>query len=509
MKLMGVGCGCSPTPQPPLFGDRGLLMNKSEQQGIRFDRVPPQDIDAERALLGAMIEPIGTPETIKKAMINGVVPEMFYKESHRDICTTIYNLYDKNIPVDLVTLAKELEDNDLLEKVRGVPYLDELLDSTPTSTNILYYASIVKEYALTRKAIDASVRLYNKLFDYGAYSESIVKQYSTELLNIKNFYGKGIEKKYGYTAKEIAEMDIPEPLWIVRNYIPEGLTLIAGAPKIGKSWMTLQLALATAQPKETGIFLGVLPLESSGDVLYLALEDSVRRIKSRLYKLCRDENFPPRLEVWTEIPKLEKGGLGRMEYWIESKQDPKLIVIDVFEKIRDRDISKYKSAYTEDYEDLGKIKELADRTGISIVVVEHRRKMQADDILDSISGSVGKQGAPDGLLIIRRARREKIGSLFRTGKDYDEDDEMAIQLDIDSGVGWSLIGEASEVNFTEQRKAIVELLESTNEPMNPKQIADELEMDGGYIRKTLRRLLKDETIKQFGYGKYIVNYAKK
>jgi hypothetical protein len=304
-------------------------------------------------------------------------------------------------------------------------------------------------------------------------------------------------------------MDIPESRWIVRNYIPEGLTLVAGAPKIGKSWFTLGLALATAYPQNAGVFLGSLPIENSGDVLYLALEDSLRRIKSRLFILCKDNNFPEGLEFWTFIPTLSQGGIAKLESWVQSKAHPRLIVIDVLEKIRDHANAKFKTAYTEDYEDLGLLKSLADKTGISIVVVDHKRKADANDILDTISGSVGKQGAPDGLLIIRKARKESIGSLYRTGKDYDEDDEMAIKLDLDSGVGWSIIGNADDCRLTEQRKAIIELLESSNEPMSPKQITDNLEINGGYIRTTLRRMVEEETIKQFGRGQYIVNQNKK
>jgi len=332
----------------------------------------------------------------------------------------------------------------------------------------------------------------------------LIKQHNEILENLTELYGSAHDKKYGYTAKEISTMDIPESNWIVRNYVPEGLTLVAGAPKIGKSWFTLGLAIATAQPKETGVFLGYLPIESSGDVLYLALEDSLRRIKSRLFTLCKDNQFPEGLEFWTSIPTLSQGGIAKLEHWVQSKAHPRLIIIDVLEKIRDHANAKFKNAYTEDYEDLGLLKTLADKTDISIVIVDHKRKADANDILDTISGSVGKQGAPDGLLIIRKARKESIGSLFRTGKDYDEDDEMAIKLDLDSGVGWSIVGNAEEHRLTELQKSIVDILTEANEPMSPKQIADDLDTKATTVRGTLRRLENDQLVKQFGYGKYII-----
>jgi len=479
------------------------------ENGIRFDRVPPQDIDAERALLGSLIEPIGNKKIIENAIKIGILPEVFYKQSHEYIYIAILNLFEKESPIDLITLTRELENIGLLEQVGDVSYIDELLDSTPTSANMAYYAEIIKEHALKRSAIRQAVKLYNDCFENNVEIDYLIEQHTETLENLKELYHSENGRKYGYNAKEISIMDIPESRWIVRNYIPEGLTLVAGAPKIGKSWFTLGLALATAYPQNAGVFLGSLPIENSGDVLYLALEDSLRRIKSRLFILCKDNNFPEGLEFWTFIPTLSQGGIAKLESWVQSKAHPRLIVIDVLEKIRDHANAKFKTAYTEDYEDLGLLKSLADKTGISIVVVDHKRKADANDILDTISGSVGKQGAPDGLLIIRKARKESIGSLYRTGKDYDEDDEMAIKLDLDSGVGWSIIGNADDCRLTEQRKAIIELLESSNEPMSPKQITDNLEINGGYIRTTLRRMVEDETIKQFGRGQYIVNQNKK
>jgi hypothetical protein len=484
---------------------RTRMKNPSKEQSIRFDRVPPQDVDSERALIGSLIQPVGTSEIIEKAIQIGVLPEIFYKKAHEFLCIAIYSLHEKESPVDLVTLSQELMSNGLLEQVGDVTYIDELLDATPTSVNMAYYAEIVIGNALKRSTVQQATKLYNDCFEHDVEIEYLIKQHTESLENLKELYQSKNNKKNGYTAKEISTMDIPESRWIVRNYVPEGLTLVAGAPKIGKSWFTLGLALATAYPYRSGIFLGSLPVENSGDVLYLALEDSIRRIKSRLFTLCKDNNFPDGLEFWTSIPTLSQGGVAKLEHWVQSKAKPRLIVIDVLEKIRDHAGAKFKNAYTEDYEDLGRLKTLADKTGISIVVVDHKRKADANDILDTISGSVGKQGAPDGLLIIRKARKESIGSLYRTGKDYDEDDEMAIKLDLDSGVGWSVIGNAEEIQLSSQRKAIVECLKSSNIPMTPKQIADTLGFNASYIRTTLRRLVEDKTISQYEFGKYVLN----
>ncbi len=480
-------------------------MKQAIESGIRFDRVPPQDIDAERALLGSMIEPVGSKEIIEKARHVGVLPEIFYKKGHQFICSAIFNLYDKELPVDLITLARELESNGTIEQAGDVAYIDEMIDSVPTAVNFEYYANIVKEHALQRFVIQNAVKLYNDCFDRDIEVGYLIKQHNETLENIRELYGSSNGKNFAYTATDIMKMDIPEPKWIVRNYIPEGLSLLSGPTKAGKSWLVLQLALATAQPKNTGIFLGILPVENSGNVLYLALEDSYRRIKLRLAKICKDNIVPEQLEFATDIQSMNQGGIAKVENWIQSKPNPRLVIVDVLEKIRDHSGNKFKNAYEQDYEDLGRLKKLADKMQVSIVVVDHRNKSKPEDILDTITGSVGKQGAPDGLLILKKLRKENVGTLYRTGKDYDEDDEMAIRLDLDSGIGWSLIGSANDHQMSKMQESILDLLGEANEAMSPKQIAVELDLNAAVVRTTLRRLENEHIIKQFGYGKYVSN----
>jgi hypothetical protein len=476
------------------------------QENIGYDRVPPQDVDAERALLGAMVYGDGNREYIKLAIDVGVIPEIFYKEHHQVICTAIFNLYDKNIGVDLLTVAKELGEMEWLDKI-DVRYLDELIDSTPNAANLTYYAEIVQEEALRRAIIQRCCDLYVAAFDSDADElPSKIKLHQESISNISELYNHANNKKYGWTAKEIMAMDIPKPVWLVRNYVPEGLTLLAGAPKIGKSWLTLQLAAGVASTQ--GYFLGIEPVENHGNVLYLALEDSMSRIQSRIGTVCPDGNYSDRLEFWEDCPRLAQGGLVKIEGWIKNQPEPRLVIIDVLEKVRAVP-DKYKTAYTQDYDELSLLKNLCKKYSISIVLVDHKRKAEADDIMNTIHGSVGKQGAPDGLLIITRPRSERIGTLSRTGKDFEQEDDMAIEFDIEQHGGWRLIGDAQSHLMTEQRQKIIKLLEDTNEPMTPKQMADELVANPATIRGALRRMVIEEVIKQFGRGQYIINQNKK
>lgn len=488
----------SPTPGAALIGDKEKDMN---QKKLTLDRVAPQNIDAEQMLLGQMIMPNGDREVIDKVIQAGVIPEIFYKQYHQDIYIAIMNLYDNNHIVDEVSLVTELCKL-IGDKNVDVGYIDDMVDMVPTSANCLYYANLVKEEALRRATIQKAVQLYESAFDPTTESEYLIKQFTEEIGAVADLYGHKNNGKYGHTAAEIEFMDLPDPEWIVKNYVPPGVTMVVGAPKMGKSWMTLNLAVGVAV--KSGYFLGSVPIDNSGDVLYLALEDTFRRIKSRLKTTIISGSYPKNLTFWTDLPKLTAGGIAKIEHWIKTSPNPKMVVIDVFQKVRDVKLNKKSTAYEDDYEEIGIIKKLADKYNIAIILVHHTRKSDATDFVDKINGSTALAGACDGLLIIKRDRGQAEAVLCREGKDYDETDEVALKFDIDMG-GWVLLGRADDYRITKQRQMIIDHLESCNEPMTPKQIAEATEQDHGYIKTTLRILLNEGIVQQWGYGKYVIN----
>ena len=119
-----------------------------------------------------------------------------------------------------------------------------------------------------------------------------------------------------FTAADLMRMQLPEPRWAVNGIIPEGLSLLAGKPKLGKSWLALNIALAVATG---GTALGSIHVEQ-GDVLYLALEDTKKRLQGRLDKLLHRQNAaaPERLTFATLWPRQDKGGLAALTEWLES-----------------------------------------------------------------------------------------------------------------------------------------------------------------------------------------------
>jgi hypothetical protein len=236
---------------------------------------------------------------------------------------------------------------------------------------------------------------------------------------------------------------------VVPGYIPEGVTIFAGKPKIGKSWLLYDVCLACTADR---FVLGqIKPIQ--GDVLYLALEDSHRRLKKRLEKLWPDGAWPSRLTLATDWKKSDGGGLEELAEWCDSVERPVLIVIDTLEKFRPA-AKTNAAAYSTDYLAISGMHKLAHARGIAVVVIHHVRKMDAEDPFDMVSGTNGLTGAADTILVLRR----QAGSvtLHARGRDIEEK-ETACRFDKIT-CRWTLLGDAIEVHGSGERAAIVAAL---------------------------------------------------
>jgi hypothetical protein len=236
---------------------------------------------------------------------------------------------------------------------------------------------------------------------------------------------------------------------VVPGYISEGVTIFAGKPKIGKSWLLYDVCLACTADR---FVLGQIK-PSQGDVLYLALEDSHRRLKKRLEKLRPDGAWPSRLTLATDWKKSDGGGLEELAEWCESVNKPVLIVIDTLEKFRPAARSNA-AAYSTDYLAITGLHKLAHARGIAIVVIHHVRKMDAEDPFDMVSGTNGLTGAADTILVLRR--QAGTVTLHARGRDIEEK-ETACRFD-KTTCRWTLLGDAVEVHGSGERAAITAAL---------------------------------------------------
>lgn len=238
-----------------------------------------------------------------------------------------------------------------------------------------------------------------------------------------------------------------EPLsWIAKDIIPEGLTILVAASKIGKSWMVMQLANAIVEQKD---FLDKKTTKCG--VLYFALEDGDRRLKSRMRKVWQNKEPSKGLHFKITAKTLDTGLIDQLTKIIKANPDIKLIVFDTLQKIRGSAI-KNESTYAHDYREMGMLKNFADRYGISIILVHHMRKMlDQDDVFNMTSGSSAIIGAADTALIIyKKKRTDEFATLSLTGRDV-RDAEIVISRSEEQGT-WSVIGSPEEQEAKKKRE---------------------------------------------------------
>lgn len=298
----------------------------------------------------------------------------------------------------------------------------------------------------------------------------------------------------GITAAALMKMDFPPINYVVPGYIAEGLTLLAGSPKIGKSWMGLGLGVAIASGRPA---FGSIPVDQ-GDVLYLALEDNPRRLKRRLLKM--GVTTPPeRLTLCTEWPGLDDGCVDEIADWIASVEKPTLIVVDVLSKVRPGADGK-DSAYDADYRTLTGLQMLAGHHGLAIVVIHHTRKMEADDPFDSVSGTRGLTGAADTVLVLKRDSGTPRTILYGRGRDVEEI-ETAMEFDREGGT-WGIIGAAHEVAKTDERQIILDTLRGSANPLSAREVSDLTDKSYEAVRRTITRMVKSGELERKGQGQY-------
>lgn len=306
------------------------------------------------------------------------------------------------------------------------------------------------------------------------------------------------------TAAELAAKDFPEIKWAVRDLIPQGLTGLIGAPKLGKSWMALNIAVAVALG---GRALGSIPVEA-GPVLYLALEDNQRRLRSRLDKLLPHGKFPDTLHFATEWARLGQhdGGGKLLHQWLNEHPGTRLVIIDTLAKFRK--MAGNGNAYQEDYETGSNLKHLADRHDTAFLAVHHKRKVQTEDPLDSISGTHGLAGSFDGMLILQRERGQADAVLHVIGRDIEHDGDKALRWD-STLASWSLLGDAALYRRSQEQVGVIETLRAASEPLSIKQIAARTATSYPTARQLIYRMEGDGVIERAGgssHGGYVYTH---
>jgi RecA-family ATPase len=282
-----------------------------------------------------------------------------------------------------------------------------------------------------------------------------------------------------------------EPInWAVEGMLPEGCILFAGRPKLGKSWFVLQLALAVASGENA---FGDFPV-NRGEVLYLALEDTRRRLQSRVKQLLADSPLPSGFKMAIEWPRFDEGGAHQLERWLERYPETRMVVVDTFQKIKSR------RGHNGDFDTLARLTHIAHEFNICLLVVHHTRKTDADDPFDTVSGATSTTSLADAMLVLKRARCSQDAELHITGRDIEES-RKALRFDTES-MNWKILGDPDVVWKSQQREDIIDLLRKTRTSMHPADISDALNKSDTAVRKTLSRMVRANQIVWLKGGLY-------
>jgi RecA-family ATPase len=298
-------------------------------------------------------------------------------------------------------------------------------------------------------------------------------------------------------AKDIQAMEIEPLTWIVKDLIPEGLSLLAGRPKVGKSWFALNIAVAVA---EGNIALNKFQTSKS-KVLYIPYEDNTRRIKSRLNCMLNGNEAHENLFFPKDLyfPKINQEGLDCISQSIENEDGIKLIIIDTFGSAVIKGNTDY--SFKDDYDFMMRLQKLALKYHIAILLLHHLRKgVSTESVYDDIIGTTGMTASPDTLMIIKKYKEGHI--LHIMGRDVQEADYKSV-FDVGTFF-WNVTDDKVSFVSTVERQAIIDSFESNYDiELQVNEIADKTDKSREATSQLLRKMcIANEIIKGSKTGYY-------
>ncbi len=230
-------------------------------------------------------------------------------------------------------------------------------------------------------------------------------------------------------GRTLMDRPLEPPNFVVDTLISQGLHILAGSPKVGKSWLALWLAVTVAKGEPVWNMT-----TKQGTTLYLCLEDSVLRIQNRLFEITEDA--PDSVHFCTECALIGQGLEEQVDAFIAAHPDTVLVIIDTLQMVR----SVHDATYANDYRDLSVLKRIADARGIAILLIHHLRKETADDVFNRISGSTAISGAVDSsFTLVEEKRGSGRARLTCVGRDIEY---RELELEHSGDNVWQLVSDS-------------------------------------------------------------------
>ncbi|MBY0356880.1 MAG: replicative DNA helicase [Candidatus Obscuribacterales bacterium] len=310
-------------------------METEHLQDTTLERIPPQATEAEQAVLGALLV---NPESISK-VVDVLEPDYFYRKSHQVIYAAVLDLFDKNEPIDIVTVSQHLKDQGKLENVGGRQYLTDLAMSVATTANVEYYAKSVNEKALLRNLIKAGTEIVSTCYEEIEADIAVDKaerlvfgiaqrrnmQALVPIRDIVNESFARIEQRYeqrdALSGLSTGFYDLNE---MTSGWQKSDLVIVAARPSMGKTAFTLNLAQHAAL--ECNVPVAVFSLEMSKEQLVQRLLCSEARIDANKLRTGFLQT-----NDWTAL-SVAMGRLGEAPLYIDDS--PAISVLDIRAKCR-------------------------------------------------------------------------------------------------------------------------------------------------------------------------------
>lgn len=439
----------------------------------------------------------------KKANLTSFFEEMseyfFSYKPHKILFNESYRLFMRDNLLNIVEL-----DNVITSKASDNFILNAAFKKGDRFLSFNYIVDLSRQTVISSQYSFLSYKKTLLTYFYKSFLKSAVDQndhdaitkYSEKLKEIENS-----NQEVFYTcSKTLFNKELAMPNEVIAGFLYEGVTLLAGKPKLGKSWLMLDLAVSVAAG---GYFMGnqALKVSNAGSVLYGALEDNERtlQIRFKTYLTNNRAVIPDNLQFATQnsLKRVNEGGIAQLESWCQKVDKPRLIIIDTMKTMKP---ASKQVGYESDYDATQPYRELVEKYGVSVLLVHHTRKAEANsDPLDAISGSVGLSGSVDSLMVLNRARHENTARLFVTGRLMREQD---MALDFKDGV-WTYLGDGRMADASAlQRKVLDAIREGLD---SPNIIAKDIGEPLSTVKRNLRQMLDDGIIRQSSYGKYQAN----
>jgi replicative DNA helicase len=268
-------------------------------------KVPPQNLEAERSVVGGML----IDKDAVSRVLEFLIPDDFYSERHKLVYSAIISLYQKNEPADLVTVTNELRSGGSLDGAGGASYLSTLVDATPTAANIVHYAKIVHEKAILRRLISGATEIAEMGYDEGQagvddfldHAEQIIFEVAQRKFKPSFFAVKDIVKDSFKAIEELYEKKemitgvatgFHELDRLTSGLQNSDLIIVAGRPSMGKTALALNIAAHAAM--EAGVATAVFSLEMAKEQLVQRLLCSEAKVDAQKLRggFLSDSDWP-------------------------------------------------------------------------------------------------------------------------------------------------------------------------------------------------------------------------